>query len=122
MAIIAAQRAIQAISLTKLFYVSVEFNVQVTYAVNMTQITLHTIKPMVIEKLQNLAQEHQRSLEEEISVILENAVGNQEESKGNTFWDGLLHFRQIIESEELIFTDDDFANLRDRTIGREIEL
>jgi len=122
LAIIAAQRAIQAISLTKLFYVSVEFNVQVTYAVNMTQITLHTIKPMVIEKLQNLAQEHQRSLEEEISVILENAVGNQEESKGNTFWDGLLHFRQIIESEELIFTDDDFANLRDRTIGREIEL
>ena len=88
----------------------------------MTQITLHTIKPMVIEKLQNLAQEHQRSLEEEISVILENAVGNQEESKGNTFWDGLLHFRQIIESEELIFTDDDFANLRDRTMGREIEL
>jgi hypothetical protein len=96
--------------------------VQVTYGVNMTQITLHTINPMVIEKLQNLAQEHQRSLEEEISVILENAVGNQEESKGNAFWGGLLHFRQTIESEELIFADDDFANLRDRTVGKAINL
>jgi plasmid stability protein len=38
------------------------------------QITLQTMKPDVIKKLQNLARSHQRTLEEEITVILENAV------------------------------------------------
>ena len=32
------------------------------------------MKPTVIKKLQNLARSHQRTLEEEITVILENAV------------------------------------------------
>ena len=40
----------------------------------MNQITLQTMKPNVIKKLQNLARSHQRTLEEEITVILENAV------------------------------------------------
>jgi len=32
------------------------------------------MKPTVIKKLQNLARSYQRTLEEEITVILENAV------------------------------------------------
>jgi len=40
----------------------------------MNQITLQTMKPNVIKKLQNLARSHQRTLEEEITVILENAL------------------------------------------------
>ncbi|MCY7407525.1 MAG: hypothetical protein LH631_09150 [Alkalinema sp. CAN_BIN05] len=40
----------------------------------MNQITLQTMKPNVMEKLQNLARSHQRTLEEEITVILEDAV------------------------------------------------
>jgi len=40
----------------------------------MNQITLQTMKPTVIKKLQNLARSHQHTLEEEITVILENAV------------------------------------------------
>jgi len=38
----------------------------------MTQIILETIKPVVIEKLKNLAQKHQRTLEAEITAILED--------------------------------------------------
>jgi len=38
------------------------------------QITLQMMKPTVIKKLQNLARSHQHTLEEEITVILENAV------------------------------------------------
>jgi len=41
---------------------------------SMNQITLQTMKPTVIKKLQNLARSHQHTLEEEITVILENAV------------------------------------------------
>jgi hypothetical protein len=40
----------------------------------MTQIILETVKPVVIEKLRNLAQKHQRTLEAEITAILENVA------------------------------------------------
>lgn len=43
----------------------------------MTQIILEKIKPSVIEKLKNLAQQHQRTIEEEIRAILEDVTENQ---------------------------------------------
>jgi len=98
----------------------------------MNQITLQTIKPFVIEILQNLAQANQRTLEEEITSILENAVlvgqtidltvEDRHDSKKNTFWKGLQKFRLTIENEELSFTDEDFDDLCDRSEGREIIL
>jgi len=98
----------------------------------MNQITLQTMKPTVIEKLQNLARSHQRTLEEEITVILEDAVlvdrgvdlivEERQESKVSDFWKGLQKFRLTIENDGLRFTDDDFADLRDRSVGREIVL
>ena len=33
-----------------------------------------------------------------------------------------LRFRERMEREGIEFTDDDFANLRDRSPGREVEL
>ena len=39
-----------------------------------------------------------------------------------TFWEMTLRFRQRMEAEGIEFTDDDFANLRDKSPGREIEL
>jgi hypothetical protein len=91
----------------------------------MNQITLQTIKPVVVEMLQNLAQENQRTLEEEINSILENAVLVErtvdltaEDQKGatkNTFWKKLQEFRLTIENEGINFTDEDFADLRDRS-------
>ena len=94
----------------------------------MNQITLQTMKPTVMEKLQNLAQLHQRTLEEEITVILENAVlvdrgvdlirESLQEPKVSNFCEGLEKFRLTIENEGLKFTDDDFADLRDSFLRR----
>lgn len=96
----------------------------------MNQITLQTIKPVVVEMLQSLAQANQRTLEEEINSILENAVlvertvdltaENHIEMKKNIFWKRLQEFRLTIENEGINFTDEDFADLRDRSEGREI--
>ena len=98
----------------------------------MNQITLQMMKPNVMEKLQNLARSHQRTLEEEITVILENAVlvdrgvnlikESLQEPNVSNFWKGLEKFRLTIENEGLKFTDDDFADLRDRSVGRKIVL
>ena len=98
----------------------------------MNEITLQTMKPNVMEKLQNLARLHQRTLEEEITVILENAVlvdrgvdlirESLQEPKVSNVWTGLEKFRLTIENDGLQFTDDDFADLRDRSVGREIVL
>jgi len=95
----------------------------------MNQITLQTMKPNVIKKLQNLARSHQRTLEEEITVILEDAVlvdrgvdlivEERQEPKVSDFWKGLQKFRLTIENDGLRFIDDDFADLRDRSVGRE---
>jgi len=38
------------------------------------------------------------------------------------FWDMTLRFRQKIQQENIVFTDEDFAGLRDRSVGREVEL
>jgi len=43
-------------------------------------------------------------------------------SVGNIFWEGLQRFRNAIEAEGIVFTDEDFADLRDRSPGREVEL
>ena len=40
----------------------------------MTQIILEIGQPVVIEKLRSLAQKYQRTLEEQIVLILENSV------------------------------------------------
>lgn len=97
----------------------------------MNSITLERIKSIVMKKLQNLALAHHRTLEEEINAILENAVliierdenlTTEVTDKGNTFWEGLQKFRKIIQDEGVTFTDEDFANLRDRSLGKEIDL
>ncbi|UKP01445.1 hypothetical protein [Nostoc sp. UHCC 0870] len=42
----------------------------------MTQVILKQLNPIVIEKLKRLAQSHQRTLEEEITSILEDVTEN----------------------------------------------
>lgn len=46
----------------------------------------------------------------------------EQETDSKEFWEGLQEFRQTIEREEIIFTDEDFADLRDRSVGRKIDL
>ena len=38
------------------------------------------------------------------------------------FWAATLRFRQKIQQENIVFTDEDFAGLRDRSVGQEVEL
>jgi len=45
-----------------------------------------------------------------------------EQEAEETFWQGVLKFRERTEREGIEFTDEDFADLRDRSPGREIEL
>ncbi len=56
----------------------------------------------------------------------ENLLTETEEAtipqQGNEFWKGLQELRATIEREGIIIDDDDFANLRDRSPGREIDL
>ncbi|MGF1676529.1 MAG: hypothetical protein ACFCUV_23050 [Rivularia sp. (in: cyanobacteria)] len=59
---------------------------------------------------------------EEQDYLFEFLRKKKEESRGDNFWQGLQKFRSVIQSEGIIFTDDDFADLRDSSVGREIEL
>lgn len=91
----------------------------------MTQIILEIGQPVVVEKLRSLAQKYQRTLEEQIVLILENAVTplpqeqravSDLDNGQDGFWDMTLKFRQRIQQENIVFTDEDFAGLRDRQI------
>jgi len=58
----------------------------------------------------------------QINQNIENRAATKlQETKGNDFWRGLQRFRLTIENEGLSFGDD-FADLRDRSVGREIVL
>ncbi len=58
----------------------------------------------------------------QVNQSIENQAPTKlQETKGNDFWRGLQRFRLTIENEGLSFVDD-FAGLRDRSVGREIVL
>lgn len=59
---------------------------------------------------------------EERDYLFEFLRKKKEESRGDNFWEGLQKFRRVIQSEGVIFTDEDFADLRDRSEGREIDI
>ncbi|WP_341532364.1 hypothetical protein WKK05_41715 (plasmid) [Nostoc sp. UHCC 0302] len=59
---------------------------------------------------------------EERDYLFEFLRQKKEESRGDKFWQGLQKFRQVIQSEGIIFTDEDFADLRDKSVGREVDL
>jgi cysteinyl-tRNA synthetase len=46
----------------------------------------------------------------------------REEQHGNRFWEGFKKLRATMEQEGISFDDDDFADLRDRSPGREVDL
>jgi hypothetical protein len=78
----------------------------------------------IIQSLDDLSIEDKTSLlkilESQLSQIKEQE--KQLQNKGDSFWQGVLRFRETIEREGIEFTDEDFANLRDRSPGREIDL
>ena len=69
----------------------------------------------IIKSLDSLSKEDETFLWKTLSQRQEKV-----KEKENKFWDSLQECRQIIESENIVFTDDDFANLRDKSPGREV--
>ena len=49
-------------------------------------------------------------------------LSKKDETSTTAFWAATLRFRQKIQQENIVFTDEDFAGLRDRSVGREINL
>ncbi len=78
----------------------------------------------ILKAVDDLSLDEQTVLLNVLQVKLSETVQNDQfdKSRGERFWQGILNFRAVIEREGLVYTEDDFANLRDRTPGREIEL
>jgi hypothetical protein len=77
----------------------------------------------MIRSLDDLSMQDQTSLLQVLSQRLPQAAPvPRPQGNGDTFWAGILKFRERIEQEGIEFTDEDFADLRDRSPGREIDL
>lgn len=59
---------------------------------------------------------------EEQNYIVEVIHKRRESQQEHQFWQGLEAFRAKIEAEGIIFNENDLANLRDKSLPREIEL
>ena len=80
----------------------------------------------IIQSLDDLPMQDQTSLfnvlRSRLDSIEATESDEQLERRGENFWEMMLRFRETIEREGLVFTDEDFADLRDRSSGRELEL
>jgi hypothetical protein len=59
---------------------------------------------------------------EEQDNLIELIRQQREEQRGNELWHSLQRMRAILEEEGIFADEDDFANLRDRSPGREVNL
>lgn len=80
----------------------------------------------IIKSLDDLSEQDRVSLfnmlQLKLSQTSEEEKNNKSDRVGETFWEMTLRFRERIEREGIEFTDEDFADLRDRSPGREVEL
>ncbi|MDJ0662025.1 MAG: hypothetical protein QNJ42_21440 [Crocosphaera sp.] len=77
----------------------------------------------MINSLDDLSQKDMTFLFEILCLKLSDLeIDNKEQmiDDDDTFWDMTLRFREQMEKEGIEFTDEDFANLRDRNTGREV--
>jgi cysteinyl-tRNA synthetase len=59
---------------------------------------------------------------EEQDKLIELIQQQREQQHGEKFWDGFKELRATLEREEISFDDDEFSDLRDRSLGREVYL
>ncbi|BBC25831.1 hypothetical protein ABRG53_3574 [Pseudanabaena sp. ABRG5-3] len=90
-----------------------------------------TVLENAVSKMQKLPTEQQQQVlrfieflafelgDRQINQESENLKEGQQKSD---FWKGLQKFRLTIQNEGIGFTNEDFADLRDRSVGREIIL
>jgi len=90
-----------------------------------------TVLEKVISKMQILPTDQQQQVLRFIEFLtfeLADRQVNQESENlkegqpKSDFWKGLQKFRLTIQNEGVGFTNEDFADLRDRSVGREIIL
>ena len=90
-----------------------------------------TVLEKALSKMQTLPTEQQQQVLrfiEFLSFELGDRQVNQESEDlkegqpKSDFWKGLQKFRLTIQNEGVGFTNEDFADLRDRSVGREIIL
>jgi len=90
-----------------------------------------TVLEKVLNKMQTLPTDQQQQVlrfveflafelgDRQVNQESENLKEGQQKSD---FWKGLQKFRLAIQNEEVGFTNEDFADLRDRSVGREVIL
>jgi hypothetical protein len=83
-----------------------------------------TFEQAVLENLRELPADKQQEVLDFIQFLKHKLSSEKTNIKpdGETFWEMTLRFRERMEREGIEFTDEDFANLRDRSPGREVEL
>ena len=69
----------------------------------------------IVDSVQALSVEEQDNL---IELIRQQ----REQQHGKKFWDGFQELRATLAREEISFDDNDFADLRNRSPGREVNL
>lgn len=74
----------------------------------------------IIESFDQLSVQEQENLLEILGQRC-SKLREGEDAQEETFWEMTLRFRQRMEAEGIEFTDDDFADLRDKSPGREVE-
>lgn len=69
----------------------------------------------IIKSLDDLSVEDKTCLLNVLQSQLSQIKEKNSNPNGETFWEMTLRFRERIEREGIEFTDEDFANLRNRT-------
>jgi len=82
----------------------------------------------IIAQVENLSMEDRDYL---LELIRQQQIDNhqpaiadflmEEKTNSEGFWGMILRFRKRMEQENIIFTDEDFLDLRDRSVGREVK-
>ncbi|MBD2568098.1 DUF2281 domain-containing protein [Anabaena lutea] len=83
-----------------------------------------TIEQAVLENFRELPADKQQEVLDFIQFLKHKLPPKKStfNPDGENFWEMTLRFRERMEREGIEFTDEDFANLRDCSLGREVEL
>ena len=90
-----------------------------------------TVLEKALSKMQKLSTAQQQQVMRFIDFLVfelgDRQVNQESENlkegqQKSDFWKGLQKFRLTIQNERVLFADEDFADLSDRSVGREIIL
>jgi prevent-host-death family protein len=94
-------------------YYMMDKTVSVAEAKNKLPSIIHEVEQGVIVKITRHG--------EPVAVMLPQKAYEQIKEKKQDFWEDLEKFRYLLTSEEIIFMESDFSDLRDTSAGRELD-